>query len=295
MNRKHLVFIVNPRSGVERHKTVREAIDKYLDRRQYSFEIRHTGFAGHGTELARVSAAQGAFAVVAVGGDGSVNDIVRGLQGTETALAILPKGSGNGMARTMSIPLGIRQAMEVINSGHVTSMDIGFANDHLFITNACVGFDAVIAHKFASSKRRGFAVYSGLVARHLWQYKERDWEITVDGRQFHERAFMVNVANGKQFGYNFQIAPEADWQDGLLELIVIRKFPKLLGLPIVIRAMNGTLMRSPFVTRLQGREITISHPDMKLMQTDGDAHPCEGIIRCRIAPAAQRVLVPPGG
>jgi diacylglycerol kinase (ATP) len=103
----------------------------------------------------------------------------------------------------------------------------------------------------------------------------------------------VNVANGKQFGYNFQIAPQADWTDGLLELVVIRKFPKLLGLSIVWRAMNGTLMNSGFVTHLQGREITITHPKMKQMQIDGDAHSCAKEIRFRIETGKQKVLVAP--
>lgn len=292
MSQKHLVFIVNPKSGVERQKAVHDAIEKYLDKQQYTYEIQHTEYAKHGTELAKKAAEQGAFAVVAVGGDGSANDIAAGLAGTDTVLAIFPKGSGNGMARTMEIPLKDREAIEMINRGKVVSMDIGYVNDKMFISNAGVGFDALIAKKFAKSKKRGLGVYSWLVTKYLWLYNEWDWRIKIDGQEIKERAFLVNVANGRQFGYNFQIAPEADWQDGELDIVIIRKFPKLLGSSLVLRAMNGTLTKSPFVKHYRGKNIIISHPDLKLMQTDGDAHECKNHLEFKIIKAAQKVIVP---
>jgi len=105
MSRKHIVFIINPKSGVERQKEIQEGIDSHLDKEKYSHEIQYTEFIKHGTKLANDAARAGAYAVAAVGGDGSVNDVVQGLLGTNTLLAIIPKGSGNGMARTMRIPL----------------------------------------------------------------------------------------------------------------------------------------------------------------------------------------------
>lgn len=292
MSKKHLVFVVNPKSGVERQKVVQHAIDQYLDKEQFTYEIQYTQYAKHGTELAREAAKAGAYGVVAVGGDGSANDIAAGLLGTDTVLAIFPKGSGNGMARTMEIPLKDREAIETINRNKVVKMDVGFVNGQLFISNAGVGFDALIAKKFAKSVKRGLAVYSWLVTKYLWLYNEWDWRITVDGKEIKTRAFLVNIANGRQFGYNFQIAPDADWQDGLLDVIVIKKFPKILGSSLVIRAMNGTLTKSPFVEHYRGKEITIVHPDLKLMQTDGDAHPCNNRLEFKIQAAAQKVIVP---
>lgn len=292
MSRKHLVFIVNPKSGVERQKAVQNAIDQHLDHNIFTYEIQHTKYAKHGTELAAAAAAAGAYAVVAVGGDGSVNDVVAGLMGTDTALAIFPKGSGNGMARTMEIPLGEKEAIETINKCNVQPMDIGFVNDRPFISNAGVGFDALIAKKFAKSERRGFMVYSWLVTKYLWLYNEWDWRIKVDGEEVKERAFLVNVANGKQFGYNFKIAPQADWQDGMLDVVIIKKFPKMLGTNLVIRAMNGTITDSRYVRHLRGKNITITHPDLRLMQTDGDAHPCNNRLDFTVKQGIQKVLVP---
>lgn len=292
MSKKHIVFIVNPKSGVERQKEIQAGIDAHLDKDKYTHEIIHTEFIKHGTKLANEAARAGAYAVVAVGGDGSVNDVVQGLMGTGTLLAIIPKGSGNGMARTMRIPLDTAEAIKVINAGNTTSMDIGYANHRPFISNAGVAFDALISKKFAKSEKRGFMIYSWLVTKYMWLYKSWDWTITVDGRQFTERAFMVNVANGQQFGYNFKIAPMASFTDGRLDLIIIRKFPKLLGGAIVLRAMNGSIARSPYVEHLIGKEITISHPSLNLMQTDGDAHPCEHSITFTIKQGAQKVIVP---
>lgn len=289
---KHLVFIINPRSGVEREKAIQQAIDSRLDKQQFSYEIQHTQYAKHGTELARQAASKDAYAVVAVGGDGSVNDIVAGLLGTNTALAIIPKGSGNGMARSLGIPLHENSAIDIINRGNTISMDIGMADDRPFISNAGVAFDALISKKFAKSMRRGFAVYSWLVTKHMWTYKEWDWDITIDGKTIKEKAFIISVANGRQFGYNFQIAPQANWTDGLLDIVVIRRFPKILGGLLVYRAMNGTINKSPYVRCYTGKEVVISNANLKLMQTDGDAHECSNKVHFHLAPHKQVVIVP---
>jgi YegS/Rv2252/BmrU family lipid kinase len=292
MSKKHLVFIVNPNSGVDREKEIQDVINACLNHDMYSYEIVHTQYRKHGIELAKDATAKNAFAVVAVGGDGSINDIVRGLLGSDTALAIIPKGSGNGMARTIGIPLKVEDAIEVINKGNAAKIDIGFANDRLFVSNAGVAFDALISKKFAKSKRRGLAVYSWLVTKYMWLYKERYFDIVIDGKPIRERAFIVNVANMQQFGYNFKIAPHASWTDGMLDLIIVRKFPKVLGGTLVVRAMTGTITDSPFVKHYRAKNITISNPLLKLVQTDGDAHQCEKKIDFRIEPEKLKVLVP---
>lgn len=292
MSKKHLVFIINPKSGVDRQKAIQAAIDSSLDFNQFTYEIQHTQYAKHGTVLAKEAAAKGAYAVVAVGGDGSVNDIVAGLLGTDAALAIIPKGSGNGMARTMGIPLLEQEAIKLINKGNTIKMDIGFANGQPFISNAGVAFDALIARKFAKSVRRGFAMYSWLVTKYLWMYKAWKWNIEIDGKLITEKAFIITVANCKQFGYNFQIAPDADYTDGLFNVVIVRNFPRMLGGLIVLRAMNGSIYKSPYVTNYRAKEVTISHPELRLMQTDGDAHACENKIHFTIKQGAQKVIVP---
>lgn len=289
---KHLVFIVNPHAGVDRVKEIQNAITRNIDNGLYTYEVQHTLRARHGVELATVAAATGAWAVVAVGGDGSVNDVMQGLLGTKAILGIIPRGSGNGMARNLGIPLELNAAMKVINDGNVETTDIAYAGDRPFVSNAGVAFDAQIAHEFAASKRRGLLIYSWLVTRNLWAYKSKNYTITVDGQAYSEKAFMVVVANGRQFGYNFQIAPMASHDDGLLDVVIIREFPRLMGAAISWRALTGTLNKSSYVRHLRGTDITISHPSLQLMQVDGDAHHCENDVRFTISPGALHVLAP---
>ena len=225
MSRKHLVFIVNKKSGIDREKAIQAVVERTLDKEKYSYEIQHTEYRNHGTELAREAAEKRVYAVVAVGGDGSVNDVL-------------------------------------------------------------------ISSEFAKSKRRGFAAYSWLVTKHLWMYKENNWHINIDGKEFTEKAFLISVANGKQFGYNFQIAPEASWTDGLFDIVIIRKFPKMLGGALVMRAMKGSLLKSPYVKHYRGKEVIISHPSLNMMQLDGDAKPCDNKIHFHLESRIQKVLTP---
>jgi YegS/Rv2252/BmrU family lipid kinase len=229
---------------------------------------------------------------VAVGGDGSVNDIVKGLIGTDTTLGIIPKGSGNGLARTLDIPLQEREAIALINKGKTISIDIGYANEHPFISNAGVAFDALISEKFAKSLRRGLTVYSWLVTKHMWMYKEWEWEITIDGKRLKEKAWIINVANGRQFGYNFKIAPGASWTDGLLDVVIIRKFPKILGGIMALRLLKGSIIQSPYVKHYHAKEVIISHPKLKVIQVDGDPQPSLNNVLFKVMPGAQKVLVP---
>lgn len=289
---RHLVFIINPRAGTDRIKALQQTIESYLDQQRFSWEIQYTAYAKHGTELARKAAGKGAFAVVAVGGDGSVNDVAKGLYGTETALAIIPKGSGNGLARSLEIPADEVKAIELINQCRQIRMDLAFANDELFVSNAGVAFDALISEKFAASQRRGLTVYSWLVVKHMWMYREWEWDIMIDGEKLKETAFIINVANGRQFGYNFKIAPGASWTDGLLDVVIVRKFPKIYGGIMALRLLKGTIIQSPYVKHFHAKEVVISHPNLKSLQTDGDAHPAAGHVHFKIKPAAQKVIVP---
>lgn len=292
MTPKHLVFIVNPRSGVERRKEIETSVAAGLPTELYTYEILTTEYARHGTELARAAAAAGAWAVVAVGGDGSVNDIVHGLHGTSTMLGIIPKGSGNGVARAMGIPLDTAGAVQVLASGNSKKIDVGTANGKLFVSNVGVAFDALISRKFAKSTKRGFAVYSWLVTKYLWRYQPWQFGLTVDGISTEKDAFMLTIANNTQFGYNFKIAPMAQPDDGLLDIVVLRPFPKLLGGWISYLAMTGNINKSKYVQHYRGKHISIHHPQLRLMQTDGDAHQCDSTVHISVLPQAIEILVP---
>jgi len=287
-----ILFIINPKSGVDRVKALKGLIDKHLDKLRFDAEIAHTQYAKHGTLLAKEAAEKGVQVIVAVGGDGSVNDIIAGIKGTGATLAIIPKGSGNGLARSLNIPIDPVKAIDVINRSKTEKIDLGMANAQIFASNIGVGFDALVAKKFSKSTRRGMLVYSWIVTKYLWKYKEWDWDIEVDGKRFSERAFILTVANAQQFGYNFKIAPVADLQDGIFDVVIIKKYPKILGLFIAIRAFQGTILKSKYVDHLKGKNVVIRHPQLSMMQADGDVHECENEIHVRILPAAIKVMVP---
>jgi YegS/Rv2252/BmrU family lipid kinase len=289
------LFIINPRSGTDRVKELQYLIEKNLNHKEFSFEIAYTQYAQHGTLLAKTAAAQGVGLIVAVGGDGSVNDVINGIYGTDAILAILPKGSGNGLARSLGIPLNTAKAIQLINTLHPIEMDLGIADRHLFSSTAGVGFDALIAEQFAAGKRRGFIAYSWLIIKHLWRYKLMEWDIEIDGKHFREKAFMLTVANAVQLGYGFKIAPVASLRDGIFDIIILKKFPKLLAFVIALRAFRGTLLKSRYVTFLKGKEIKIRQPQLRSLQYDGEAVTCDGPeVAIKMLPKAVKVLAAKG-
>lgn len=290
--KKHLVFLVNPRSGVQRKKEIEEMVAKHLLKDLFTYEIQPTQYAHHGTLLASEAAKNGAYGVIAVGGDGSVNDVASGLAGTSSALGIIPMGSGNGMARTLGIPRNVKKALAILNEDHCAAIDMGYSNKRPFVSNAGMGFDAVISRAFSTSKKRGFLNYAWLSTRHLSSFQPETYMITSEGKTWQEKAFFINVANGKQFGYNFQIAPKASFTDGLLDVIIVRPFPKWQSIAFALRGFTGSLLDSKYVRHFQCREIQIKSEKGKLLQIDGDAHDCDGSVDFKIVPAALKVFIP---
>ncbi|RQO32163.1 diacylglycerol kinase [Taibaiella sp. KBW10] len=289
---KSILFIINPKAGVDRVKAIQDAIDKHLDKTLFEVAYAYTEYPNHGIALARNAAAANTDIVVSVGGDGSLNDVVTGLQGTKTILGILPKGSGNGLARAAGIPLKLEKALQVINKMNVHALDLGVANGHYFISNAGVGFDAVITKAFTGNKTRGFKTYLKLIHQYIWRFKTREWLIEIDGQQIREQAFMITVANATQLGYNFFVAPEAKLNDGILDVVIIKEHPRILSGMIGLQAFMGALQQSRYVTQYSGKQIKLTNPGNRMMQVDGDALACEETIEINVLHKAINVLVP---
>lgn len=289
---KKVLFVINPHSGVERKKKLLSSIEGNLDSKQFSFEIAWTQYAKHGIEIAKQAALDGIDIIVAVGGDGSVNDIVNGIINTEVSLAIIPKGSGNGLSRSLNIPMNTKAAIQLINTGSVEKIDIGNINGRLFVSNAGVGFDALVTDKFKSSKNRGFRSYSKIITQHLLSYKPLLYSIEIDGKKSKEKAFMLTVANGVQLGYGFKIAPTANVQDGIFDIVILSKFPKVFAFTIAVLAFTGQICKSRFVKHLRGKHIKIEHPKLTRMQFDGESEPCNQIVSIDLLPQSLKVIVP---
>ncbi len=291
---KNALIIVNKKSGTGDKKHITELVSQRINKAALRYEIAFTAYKGHATELSHSAVRQGVDLVVAAGGDGSVNEVASALVHTGTPMGILPMGSGNGLARSLHIPLAPFKALDVINNFHVRTIDVGFANKHLFLSNAGVGFDALVAKNFEQSRRRGLMSYIFTIMRSLAAYKPASYELTVDGIKQKHSAFFIGIANGNQLGYNFKIAPEATPDDGLLDVCVIGPIP-IWRLPLAAyRAYRGSLPQSAFVEYVRCSSLLIQgEKPMGWMQADGDAFPVEGnTLEVSVLPQALQVVTP---
>lgn len=288
------MFIVNRKAGTDKKEKFPEQVSNILDGSLFSHEIVTTGYRGHAVDLAAAAARAGTEVIAVVGGDGSVNEAARGLLGTDATLAIIPKGSGNGLARALGIPLDTRGALELINRFHPKRIDVGFANERLFLSNAGVGFDTVIATLFEGSAGRGLLNYARFVMRSFRSYRPGAYLLKTDDNEYREQAFFITAANGNQFGYGFRIAPGALTDDGLLDVCIMKplKWWQLPG--VSLRTLTGTLPRSHYATYVSTRTLTLSAEDtIRWMQVDGDTVPVEqGKVVIALRPKALQVLVP---
>jgi diacylglycerol kinase (ATP) len=220
---KRILFIINPISGVGKKNTIPPLIRKKLDHSRFVHEIVYTERKRHGHEIAQAEKSN-YDVIVAVGGDGSVNEIVSALTGSPCALAILPCGSGNGLARHAGISMRLDKAIERINRFEPTRIDTGTINDLPFLGTCGFGFDGYIAQKFDAHHKRGFISYIRLVLREFKHYKTQPFRFIFNGETQSREGLICTVANASQFGNNFTISPMSDFSDGKLEFIIIKKF-----------------------------------------------------------------------
>lgn len=283
-------FIVNSRIGDEKIKRLESAIKNYLADRTCT--IKYTEYGGHATVLAQEAISQKDTIVVATGGDGTVNEIIQVLANTGIPLAIVPTGSGNGLARHCEIPIVLERAVELLTKNHIIPIDLGNANGKYFISNAGVGFDAVVCNDIKETKSRGLKMYILKVIKHYFTYQRDEYTITTDDRYLKEKAFFLNIANGREFGYGFQIAPEASLQDGNLDVILTRSIHFLNGLIFVLDGWRRRLHKNRNCIFFKTKKIRIEGKNLKYFQTDGDAHDCNGLCEIIVVENGLRIMVP---
>ena len=226
--KKHITFIVNPISGTQEKEQIIALINEYLDIDKYTFQIIYTQYAGHAEEIAAQCAEDSHFAVVAVGGDGTVNEVARALTHTHTALGIIPCGSGNGLARHLQISMQPRKAIEAINEGIIERIDYGTINRRKFFCTCGVGFDAFVSLKFAEAGKRGLNTYIEQSLNASLNYKPETYKLTIDGNETEiYQAFLIACGNAAQYGNNAYIAPKATLTDGLLDVTILNPFTPL--------------------------------------------------------------------
>ena len=299
MTKTRLLYIVNPISGTNRKRDFAAIADAYTDKNRFDFQTVYTERAGHASELARQAAAEGIDIVAAVGGDGTVNEIAASLVQTPTALAIVPSGSGNGLARHLQLPMDMPRAIEVINKAEIHALDYGTLNGHPFFCTCGLGFDALISLKFAEAGRRGPMAYAENMIKEGFKYKPERYIIkykSTDGEGddiLEQEAFVVACANASQYGNNAYIAPHASMKDGLLDIVVIEPFPPLEGAQVCLQLFNGTLEKNQHVKTFKTNALHITRPSEGAVHCDGDPFITSSEIDIRIVPQQLRVVVNP--
>lgn len=269
--KKKIVFIMNPISGTSNKSGIPHIIENRLDKDYFDYSIATTEYQGHAAEIASNAKDCGVDFVVAIGGDGTVNEVARSITQSNTALGIIPCGSGNGLARHLMLPLNITKAIDIINKHDVHELDYGIINGYPFFCTCGMGFDAFISMKFAEAGRRGPVTYIENVLREGIKYQPETYNIEHDGGiAMKQQAFLVSCANASQYGNNAYIAPQASMSDGLLDVIIMEPFDMIDAPQIGIDMFNKTLDKNTKIKTFKTKHIHITREHEGAIHYDGD-------------------------
>lgn len=277
-----MLFIINPISG----KGKKAKIAQLLLAKGY--KVAFTEYAGHAEVLAREATED---VVVAVGGDGTVNEVARGIVGTEKALGIIPCGSGDGLARHLGLSHNIEKALRTIEQGECKRMDTAEVNGRLFLSVCGVGFDAVVSERFAKSGKRGLANYIRQGLKTWRNYTPEKYIVEIDGKEIDVEALFITVGNSDQWGNNAKITPLADCCDGILDITIVEKFGVLEMPWLALRLMTGTLQHSRKVHCYKGKEVRIIRESEGAAHADGDWYMESATLNINIHPSTLKVIV----
>ena len=295
MNKKKIIFILNPISGTVSKAGIPGLIEERLDKEKFDCRIAETKYAGHATELAQQAARQGIDIVVAVGGDGTVNEVGRALVNTKTAMGILPCGSGNGLARHLNLPMNLKKCIDILNDCDIHTLDYGLINRHPFFCTCGMGFDAFISMKFAEAGKRGPITYMQKILEEGLSYQPETYEIEDEEGTRRYKAFLVSAANASQYGNNAYIAPQASMSDGLLDIIIMEPFDLIEAPQVAIELFNKTLDKNLKIKTFRASHIHIHRKSEGIIHYDGDPVMADADVDISIVPKGINIIVNPKG
>lgn len=285
-------YIVNPISGTRDKGPIIDMIPQYMDPERFQYEIRYTEHRGHAAELAAEAISQNIDVCVAVGGDGTVNETARALIHTNTALGIIPCGSGNGLARHLHLPMNPWGALEVIARCDIHALDYGLINGQPFFCTAGVGFDATLSDRFNKAGKRGLITYVENALKTGLSYQPETYELTIDDNTEQKyRAFLITAANASQYGNDFFIAPHASMSDGLLDITIMEPFNLLESAQIAYQMVHKTITNNPHIHALKCRHLHIHRTQPGVIHYDGDPKDEVADVDIRIVPKDIRMIV----
>ena len=285
--------VLNPRAGLASRRAL-AAVE--TSRHFRGVEVKVTGAPGDARRFAAEAAEAGYDACFSLGGDGTANEVAWGLMGSQTALGLVPVGSGNGLARTLRIPLDPVGALRSLEDARVRAMDVGMANGKPFLNVAGAGFDAAVGHDFhlhgKAGGRRGVWTYVRLGLRRSWSYRAEAWTLSAGEGQFEGRALVIAFVNGRQYGGGAAIAPGARLDDGLLDIVVIEDAPRFQMIWNATRMFTGSVERIPFRRHLAAAAAVLRGTAPLLHHRDGEPEEVVESLDVSLQPRALRILVP---
>lgn len=288
------LFIVNPTSGRKKYTNLDKAIEQACAHAEIASTIVYTERAGHAVDLAQDSLNQNFDIVFAVGGDGTVNEVAKGLIHSKRVMGILPKGSGNGLARHLRIPQNPERALSLLTQGNVISMDTLSINQEVSVNVSGIGFDGHIANLFGKSGKRGLREYVSLAATEFRKFKNFSVTGTIDGNLVQSDAFILAIANSSQFGNNATISPAASVCDQLMDICLIKKVPLLQAIGFAGKMFTQRMHKSAFVKIINSKQATFSFPNDVPYHIDGEGRGTGRHFTVAMVPSSLKVLVPLG-
>ena len=261
---------MNPISGTTSKAGIPDLIEQHIDKKLFDYQLRLTEHAGHAFKIATKCKNDGIDIVVAIGGDGTVNEVAKGIINSNSALGIIPCGSGNGLARHLMIPMNVKKSIDVINQCVVHRLDYGIINGYPFFCTCGMGFDAFVSQKFAESGKRGPISYVENILREGLNYKPETYTIEDENGVYRYKAFLISCANASQYGNNAYIAPQASMSDGWLDVVIMEPFDVLEAPQISIDMFNKTLDKSSKIKSFKCKSLHIHRTRPGVIHYDGD-------------------------
>lgn len=295
ITKKNIAFIINPISGSVKKNSIPDIIEETIDKSLFNYSIQETEKAGHAAEIAYEAQQNSIDVVVAVGGDGTVNEVARSIVHSNTALGIIPCGSGNGLARHLLLPMDPKKSVEIINRCVIHDLDYGIINEIPFFCTCGMGFDAFISMKFAEAGKRGPVTYIENVLREGLTYKPETYHIEDETGTLIRKAFLISCANASQYGNNAYIAPQASMSDGLLDVIIMEPFDVLEAPQVAIEMMNKTLDKNQKIKTFRTKHIHIHREKEGYIHYDGDPVMTTADVDIQLVHKGIKMIVNPDG
>ncbi len=292
MPKEKICLIINPISGTESKKNIPEEVAAAFDQREYDIFIRITGYPDHATEIALEAAEKKYKNVLVAGGDGTVNEVAKALIHSDTALGIIPFGSGNGLARELGIPMDPEKAIDIILRAHTRTIDYGIANGHIFFCTCGFGFDAFISDRFAEGKKRGPLGYVRNILESVVDFRSEEYEITSDNETITERAFILTCANASQYGNDAHIAPGACMDDGMINVSILKPLNAIEIPQTTLQLFTNNIDKNSKMTSLVTRNLLIKRSRAGVMHVDGEPVNTGNEIKVETIHQGLKVLAP---